>query len=40
MDFNAMLKEIVEKIIDYIVGLLTKIISDFFTALTGKEPAD
>ncbi len=40
MDFNALLKEIIEKLVDYIVGLITKIISDFFTALTGKEPVD
>ncbi|MCX8065891.1 MAG: hypothetical protein N3G21_12090 [Candidatus Hydrogenedentes bacterium] len=40
MDFNAILKEIIEKVVEYLVGLITKIVSDFFTALTGKEPVD
>lgn len=40
MNFNAMLKEIVEKIVDYLVGFVSKIITDFFSALTGKEPVD
>ncbi len=40
MDFNLVLKEIVVKVIDYLVGFVTKFITDFFSTLTGKEPVD
>lgn len=40
MDFSLLLKEIIVKVIDYLTGFVSKIITDFFSALTGKEPVD
>ncbi len=40
MDFNLILKEIIVKVVNYLAGFVSKVITDFFSALTGKEPVD
>lgn len=38
MNFNLLLKQIIVTVVEYFTGLVTKILTGFFSGLTGKEP--